>query len=87
MHVKEANGLAYGYFWWQFPDDDPIAQTMSVNDLYFASGLGGNYIYVIPHLDTVIVIRSDDNYNMERAYPALKNFILPALENELGRLN
>lgn len=51
---RESNAIGYGFFWFH--------QTYPVNgrsiDVYFASGNGGNKIYVIPALDMVVSIMS-----------------------------
>ncbi|MFK7802269.1 MAG: serine hydrolase domain-containing protein [Anaerolineae bacterium] len=74
------NYLDYGYHWWLVPNNSPLARPLAVNDAYFASGLGGNYIWIVPHLDLVIVITAQDGSGqMELAWPALKHFIFPAL--------
>jgi CubicO group peptidase (beta-lactamase class C family) len=52
--------LDYGYQWFRLNDsmfdtmwrDDPP----DINDIFDATGVGGQYIYVVPHLDLVIVI-------------------------------
>jgi CubicO group peptidase (beta-lactamase class C family) len=50
----------YGYHWWRFNDSffesflwsgDPP----KTNDIFYASGYGAQFIYVIPHLDIVMV--------------------------------
>lgn len=74
------NYLDYGYHWWLLPSNSRLAQPLAVNDAYFASGLGGNYIWIVPHLDLVVVITaSDRGGEMERAWPALTYFVFPAL--------
>ena len=46
-------GLDYGYFWWVAPSSAPRAP------YYFASGWGGQVIFVHPALDIVIAVTSD----------------------------
>lgn len=82
LEVKTSipNYLDYGYHWWLVPDSSRLAQPLKTNDAYFASGLGGNYVWVVPHLDLVVVITARDNGGeMERAWPALTYFVFPAL--------
>jgi len=45
----QPEGLPYGYFFW-------IATTSSNQAAFFASGMGGQYVYVVPALDLIIVI-------------------------------
>ena len=58
---KFANG--YGYQWWQA--DDYILTNHF--DYYFASGNGGQKIYVIPDADMVVVITSSA-YGLSRGH-------------------
>ena len=48
----------YGYLWWRFNDRyfqrRRPAGAPEVNDLYYASGYGGQYVFIIPHLRLVI---------------------------------
>ena len=75
--------LDYGYHWWLAPEDSELIEALEVKDVYFASGLGGNYVYVIPHLNTIVVVAaSDSNGQMERSWPALRYFVFPALTGE-----
>jgi CubicO group peptidase (beta-lactamase class C family) len=46
---------SYGYQWWRFRDFDPTVRDLSVNDVFFAYGDGGQLIMVVPHLDLVVV--------------------------------
>ncbi|MEM8859952.1 MAG: serine hydrolase [Chloroflexota bacterium] len=78
----DPNYFEYGYHWWTVPAIHPISESLEKNDAYFASGLGGNYIWVVPHLQLVIVTTAYDGAEMERTYPALRYFILPALSAE-----
>ena len=49
--VSPFNGHRYGYGWWQ--------RTANGRDVNFAWGYGGQYIFVVPDLDAVIVMTSD----------------------------
>jgi CubicO group peptidase (beta-lactamase class C family) len=44
--------VRYGYYWWVLTDS-------TGHPAFFASGMGGNYIYVVPALDLVVVITSE----------------------------
>ncbi len=68
----------YGYYWWRetFPIDDQWIET------YFASGNGGNKIYVFPAEDLVVVITASA-YNQSYGHPQVRmlmnKYILPAV--------
>ena len=49
--IEVGNGDGYGYGWWTVPEN---------NGEYSAVGRGGQYIRVIPFLDAVIVVSSQD---------------------------
>ncbi len=46
---------AYGYHWWRLQDPEPTVAMLEVNDAYFALGFGGQFIFIVPHLDLVVV--------------------------------
>jgi hypothetical protein len=49
---------------------------------YFTSGWGGQAIYVIPRLDTVVVFTAGNYWNtpgMEKVQSLLTSYILPAI--------
>ena len=46
---------AYGYQWWRLQDQEPTVGMLAVNDAFFALGFGGQFIFVVPHLNMVVV--------------------------------
>ena len=62
---------AYGYQWW--------VTTVEEHPAYFAAGYGGQYIYVIPDLDTVIVITSNSGRYYEENIGLVDTYIVPAI--------
>lgn len=50
----EPNAVGYGYYWYL----QPVSVDGHTVDVYFASGNGGNKIYVIPDLDMVVSVMS-----------------------------
>jgi CubicO group peptidase (beta-lactamase class C family) len=52
----------YGYHWWRLNDSyfDTFAKNVPIeeNDIYYAFGLGGQMIFVVPHLDMVVTMTS-----------------------------
>lgn len=59
----------YGYYWWISPD----------RNAYYASGAGGQYIYVIPNLEIVIVFTA-------WPYTVFKDFEFADFEDEVFRI-
>ena len=68
----------YGYYWWRetFPIDNRLIES------YFASGNGGNKIYVFPTEDLVVVITAgayDLSYGHPQVRMMMNKYILPAV--------
>jgi len=68
----------YGYYWWRetFPIDNRWIES------YFASGNGGNKIYVFPTEDLVVVITAsayDQSYGHPQVRMMMNKYILPAV--------
>lgn len=68
----------YGYYWWLY--------TFGGQHVYFAWGYGGQFIYVIPDLDSVVVftsstdLRPRDGGHLEHIQELLEFYIIPMLE-------
>jgi CubicO group peptidase (beta-lactamase class C family) len=71
-------GFSYGYFWW--------IEAFAGIRTHFAWGYGGQYVFVIPGLDLVVVCTSDlqnrpsgiGDHN-DRIYTLLSEYVLPAV--------
>jgi CubicO group peptidase (beta-lactamase class C family) len=74
-NTKEKNG--YGYLWWHH---SYLINEKNIQSIE-ARGAGGQYIFVIPSLKTVVVITSGNFRNGKTQQPELifKNYILPQL--------
>lgn len=72
----------YGYLWWQ--------HTYTVNGKTFKSiearGAGGQYIFLFPEMETVVVITSGNYRSAKTQQPEwiLEKYVLPALMNPEG---
>ena len=53
--VSSINNPSYGYMWW-LNRGERSWENLSDN-IYYASGFGGNYIVIVPNYDIVIVAR------------------------------
>lgn len=73
--VKEKN--EYGYFWWH---NTYIINGKKIESIE-ARGAGGQYIFVIPELEVVVVITSGNFRNSKTRQPEkiLEEYILPAI--------
>jgi len=80
----DRNGHQYGYLWWhhQYELGDRTIETVE------ARGNGGQYIFVVPSLDLVVVITSGNFRNGKTREPEdiMRRFVLPAvLSGETSR--
>jgi CubicO group peptidase (beta-lactamase class C family) len=64
-------GAGYGYFWWLFPR----RRGGSDAGVIAASGSGGQWLFVVPDLDLVVVVVATNGNGLDLLYDAL----LPAL--------
>lgn len=76
IHIQADNSLPYGYLWWGgiFNINDVMVPT------YYASGNGGQFIFVLPDIDMVVVF-TGSNYNSpksQQAFEIIGKFILRA---------
>lgn len=82
--VSGADAAQYGYQWWEFLDD-LVEGFVESNDLYYAFGFGGQFIFVVPHLDMVVATTAwdMDSTKLYGLYPALSmlfGYIIPAAQ-------
>ena len=75
----DRNGHQYGYLWWHHKYE-VAGKTISTRE---ARGNGGQYIFVIPELEAVVVITGGNYFNRRTRQPEtiLQQFILPAMLN------
>lgn len=76
----------YGYQWWRFTDES-VEGYVEINDIFYASGYGGQFVFVIPHLNMVVVSTAAnfEYFRMTGLMPAsrmLFGYIIPALEDQ-----
>jgi CubicO group peptidase (beta-lactamase class C family) len=77
-HITTKGPEYYGYLWWK--------GQAKVNDEYieiiFASGIGSQFIVIIPTLDLVVVITGNNYTNRKSALPfeMVSEFIIPAVQ-------
>ena len=80
LGVDDYFPYAYGYQWWRLQDPEPTVAMLDVNDAFFALGFGGQFVFVVPHLDLVVVSTAanfaDDT---KQFFGILREHIFPAL--------
>lgn len=73
----------YGLGWWRFSDSNDLVSSVEKNDLYFSWGFGGQFIFVVPHLDMVVISTANNFINNEGlGIQLLMNDLIPALNDD-----
>ena len=73
-----AGGYRYGYQWWR----GKTIENNRVVDAFWAWGHGGQFIFVLPELDSVVVFTAKHWENpgySERAFNMLNSYMIPAV--------
>ena len=76
-HIK-AGGYEYGYQWWR----GKTIVNNRIIDAFWAWGHGGQFIFMLPALDCVVVLTAKHQENpgySERAFNMLTGYIIPAV--------
>ncbi len=66
----------YGYSWWTHT----FVISGKKMDMYYAAGWGGQYIMIIPELNSVVVFTGGNYTSFRPPFDILKKYILPALK-------
>jgi CubicO group peptidase (beta-lactamase class C family) len=77
QRVNRMGGDSYGYLWWKHD----FVRAGATLESYFTSGNGGNYVFVVPALDLVVMF-TGSNYNTDlsqQPFTIMTNGILPAV--------
>ncbi|NJO05209.1 MAG: serine hydrolase [Chloroflexaceae bacterium] len=69
---SDAGDVTYGYHWWVADHGEYQA--------FFAAGFGGQFIYVIPDLNIVVVTVSEINESVKELRDIIDEGIIPAAE-------
>jgi CubicO group peptidase (beta-lactamase class C family) len=79
--VTLSGGYSYGYQWWLLPLGNVLTHTPLPNDIKFAWGYGGQFIFVIPSLN-MVVVSTAGNYTGDdsQAIRFLQEYIARAAE-------
>ncbi len=80
LGVDDYFPYAYGYHWWRLQDPEPTVAMLAVNDAFFALGFGGQFVFVVPHLE-LVVVSTAANFadDMKQFFGILREHIFPAL--------
>jgi CubicO group peptidase (beta-lactamase class C family) len=79
-HVTRPHDGGYGYQWWL----EHYTLGSTAIDAYLASGWGGQWIIVLPSLQTVVVV-TGSNYAANDPTPEIMiHYVLPAIRKDFG---
>ena len=77
-----SNYFSYGYFWWRFQRYNEVVNNLVKNDLFFAWGDGGQFLFVIPHLNMVVVTTGGNYGNREALiFDMLRDYVFGSVNN------
>ena len=78
-------GHNYGYLWWS----NTFGNAVTKAEVFFAWGYGGQYVFVIPSLDAVVVITGNPDTRSRGMngliYQTMDEFVVPFLSNQNGQ--
>lgn len=66
-HIKTNDIRNYGFQWWLPGINHPVNTIIKENDVFIASGAGGQKIWIVPHLDLVAVSTAENRQQENRA--------------------
>ena len=72
---SDKKNVGYGYTWWTKTFSDSGQEI----DMFYASGWGGQQIFVLPELDVVVVITGGAYTSKTKNFTLLEKYIIPAL--------
>jgi CubicO group peptidase (beta-lactamase class C family) len=74
-------GVKYGFNWWLRPLPDMFDFSPQDNDIIHGVGYAGQYLFIIPRLDMMVLCTSWNENELESApLGILYNFVLPAID-------
>ncbi len=79
-YVERGERSDYGFQWWRYDNDNPIAKKLKTNDIYFASGFGGQFLWIIPHWNITIVSFAKNFQNGKEGHQILSDHIINIFE-------
>lgn len=75
-----SDSFEYSYFWWRFGNYAETVRGLKENDVFFAWGDGGQFIFIIPHLDMMVVSTAGNYANNDiLTMNMLRDFIIEAV--------
>ncbi|UCG53084.1 MAG: serine hydrolase [Candidatus Latescibacterota bacterium] len=79
-HATISDRTNYGYQWWMYSDFIVEEGLVEVNDIFIAVGRGGQYIWVVPQYELVVVSTAWNDNNGKSSSPMFFRYIIPAVQ-------
>jgi len=79
-YIERGAHSDYGFQWWRYDALDSIAIKSKVNDIFFASGYGGQFLWVIPHLGITVVSFARNFDDGKLSHGIIRDYIIPISE-------
>ena len=76
---RASQGKDYGYQWWLYNEDAARSYLDGHDDIFFAIGRGGQFVWVLPWARIVIACTAWNDANGYWPEPLLWDFIGPAI--------
>lgn len=73
-HVPFTQYTSYGYLWWLIAHETGDGRIPKPNDIWYAGGFGGQYIFVVP-LSNMVVVMTATNYENQAPVERQKNIL------------
>lgn len=82
--VEPPRSGRYGWHWWvdRFPSQANEQSSAASFDYFYARGFGGQFVYVIPCLETVVVLTEDKRKKDRHKVDVFREWIAPLLLHE-----
>ena len=81
-HISATTYNDYGFHWWKYKENHPVFNTLQEHDIFYGVGHGGQFIWVIPQLNMVVVSTAGNSNWSRQSEPILWWDILPAIINK-----
>jgi len=78
--IPPVDACDHGYLWWRYSDKHIASSMLKINDVYFAFGFADQYIWIIPHLNMVVVSTADNRPGF-KTYDIIWKYILRAVKD------
>ncbi|MFC2103248.1 serine hydrolase domain-containing protein [Bacteroidota bacterium] len=68
----------YAFQWWRYSDASTTGQVLQTNDVFYADGWGGQFIWVVPHLNMVVVSTGGNFDDGNQPLYFFRDYVIPA---------